>query len=516
MEGRGTGDREGGWWAEDIDGRRCGRKRGIEMVKEHFSSRWGFVLTAMGAAVGTGNIWRFPREAALYGGGSFLVAWLIFLFLWSIPMLMAEFAIGKTTRLGTIGSFRSFVGKKYTWMGAWMVWVSTAINFYYAVVMGWTIRYFWVSLNGEITLGDTAALWKGFINSPLEVVFFQVLALIFGGYVVYRGVAKGIEKANTILLPSLIILLTVAAIWALTLPGSIDGLRFMFVPRPSYFASPEMWIHAAAQSAWSCSAGMGMAITYAVYVRKKEDIGLNAFITGLGNNSVSLISGIAVLGTVFALSPTITAAFEGINAGSSGLTFIYLTRLFGQMPMGRFIAVIFFLAMSFAALTSLISGFEIATRNFMDHGWSRKRAVSTILLATFAMGLPSAMSIRFLNNQDAVWGLGLLVSGLFVSFAVIKYGAREFRERLINTEYSDIQIGRWWDIIMTYLIPLEFAVMAGWFLMEEWHSSPASFWSIVLQWSLAMAALVYLNRWLAREVKSVDEETDVADLKAGG
>jgi len=483
------------------------------LVKEHFTSRWGFVLTAMGAAVGTGNIWRFPRETALYGGGSFLVAWVIFLFLWSIPLLITEFAIGKTTRLGTIGSFRTFVGEKYTWMGAWMVWVSTAINFYYAVVMGWTIRYFWVSATGQIARTDTATLWYSFINSPHQVVLFQIIALAIGGYVVYRGIAGGIERVNMFLMPTLVALLAIAAIWAISLPGSVTGLKYMFIPRAEYFGRPDMWIHAAAQSAWSCSAGMGMAITYGVYMRKKEDISLNAFLTGLGNNSVSLISGVAVLCTLFALSPTVASAYQGIHSGSSGLTFIYLTSLFGKIPGGVFIATLFFLAMSFAALTSLISGFEIATRNFMDHGWERKRAVSVVLLASFVFGLPSAMSIRFLDNQDLVWGLGLLFSGFFVSFAVIKYGAREFREKLVNTPDSDIRIGRWWDIIMTLVIPVVFAVMLLWFLKETWTTSPTDFGLLIVEWGAALTVLIYLNRWLARKVKLVDEETDVRDIK---
>ena len=146
---------------------------------EVFSSRLGLILTTIGAAVGTGNIWRFPREAAANGGGALMIGWLLFLFAWSIPLLIAEFAIGKKTRLGTIGSMRDMAGRNWTWMGMWMVWVGVAVGFYYAVVMGWTIRYFWVALSGEIDLAtDTEAttlLWENFIHdSPLELSLIHI------------------------------------------------------------------------------------------------------------------------------------------------------------------------------------------------------------------------------------------------------------------------------------------------------------------------------------------------------
>ena len=149
---------------------------------QQFSSRLGLILTTIGAAVGTGNIWRFPREAAANGGGSFMIGWLLFLFAWSIPLLMAEFAIGKKTRLGTIGAMRDMAGRNFTWLGIWMMWVGTAVGFYYAVVMGWTIRYFWIALSGQMSdasdTTETQALWDNFIGSPFEVIFFQLISLI--------------------------------------------------------------------------------------------------------------------------------------------------------------------------------------------------------------------------------------------------------------------------------------------------------------------------------------------------
>ena len=264
----------------------------------------------------------------------------------------SEFAIGKKTRLGTIGSMRDMAGRNWTWMGMWMVWVGVAVGFYYAVVMGWTIRYFWVALSGEIDLAtDTEAtmlMWENFIHdSPLEVVMFQLIAVSLSGIIVYGGI-RGIERANTILIPCLVGFLIIAMIYPFILnpSGAATGLRFLFIPQWEYLFKGETWIRALTQSAWSTSAGFGMAITYAVAMKKKEDIALNAFLTGLGNNSVSLIAGVAVLGTIFAMSETTADGLAAVEAGSSGLTFVHLTALFASMPGGRVMGAIFFSALA--------------------------------------------------------------------------------------------------------------------------------------------------------------------------
>jgi len=482
---------------------------------EKWKSRWGLIFAAMGAAIGTGNIWRFPKEAAANGGGAFMIAWMIFLFTWSIPLLIAEFSIGKKTGLGTIGSFKVFAGKKYAFMGAWMLVVSTVIGFYYAVVMGWVIRYFTFAASGSLSPGaDTSALWGNFISSPFELIFFQIVAIVVSAYVVYRGIAKGIEVVNKILIPALFILLLVAAVWALCLPGAINGLKFLFIPRMEYLGRSETWISALAQSAWSCSAGMGMAITYAVYMRRKDDTALNAFITGFGNNAVSLIAGIAVICTVFALSSTPSVAMGTMESESISLTFVHLTRLFTLMPGGIFVAAIFFLAMSFAALTSMISGFEIAVRNFMDHGWSRHKSLAFITIITFLLGIPSAVIVSgntpvFLSNQDHVWGMGLIISGLFVAFAVWKYGVSRFRNELINTGYNDIRIGVWWDFVIIILFPLQFIILMLWYFHQSisthpdtWFNplEPTGFATVVVQWILVIIALILLNNWIGKKI----------------
>lgn len=483
-----------------------------------FTSRWGLVLTALGAAIGTGNIWRFPMKVATYGGGSFLIPYVLFLFLWSIPLLIGEFALGKATRMGTIGTFKKFVGKKYTWMGVWMTLVTAAINFYYAVVMGWVIRYFYIASIGDIS-GDTKELWNSFLTSPAQVIFFQFLAVIIGAAVVYKGIEKGIEKVNMILIPVLFIIMIITAIWAISLPGSMNGIIYFFTPQSdptgtNYMFRADTWVNALAQSAWSASAGMGMAITYAVYMRKREDTNLNSIITGLGNSSISIIVGIAVFGTVFALSSNPT---EVMASDATALTFIHLTALFNTMPYGSLIAAMFFLGMAFAALTSLISGYENAVRNFMDAGWSRSRSIKLVATVTLIMGLPSAAVIGYINgeptaafleNQDNVWGLALIVSGLFVSFAIWKFGVDKFRKKYINTPYADVRIGKWWTYIISYLFPVLIVVLLGWYTWGTYNSDPARWWvggpiglALMLgQWAAVLLVIFILNDRIADKI----------------
>ncbi|UCF08039.1 MAG: sodium-dependent transporter [Thermoplasmata archaeon] len=478
-------------------------------AKEQWGSRWGLIFAAMGAAIGTGNIWRFPRETAVNGGGAFMIPWLLFLFSWSIPLLIAEFTIGKRTRFGTIGSFKRFAGKRYAWMGAWMMLVNIFIMFYYAVVMGWVIKYFTVAASGGLTEGvDTEVMWDGFINNPAQVVFFQILAIGISTFVVYKGIAQGIEKTNKILIPGMFILLIIAMLWALSLPGSLNGLKYMFSIRGNALWKADTWVSALSQSAFSTSAGFGMAITYAVYMKKREDTTLNAVIAGFGNNAASLIAGIAVICTVFALSSTNVEAIGVMQSGNEGLAFIHLTRLFTLMPGGVAIAAIFFLAMAFAAITSMISGMEITVRNFMDHGWSRSKSLRVTSLAMLVFGLPSALIVvdggvpAFLKNQDHVWSFGLIVSGLFVAFSIWKYGVSKFREGLINTEWNDLYIGKWWEYVIKYLFPLQFTFLMLWFFGQSIANHPGSWWNpleaegfmtIVIQWGLALAFLIILN-----------------------
>lgn len=198
--------------------------------KEIFASRWGIIFAGLGMAVGTGNIWRFPRIVAQNGGGAFIIPWLLFLFLWSIPLLIVEISIGKKTRLGVIGSFGKIMGRNFSWMGTFVAFVTTAIMFYYSVVTGWCLKYFIATTFQGLIRKDSLQFWHGFTSS-WEPILFHLLAISIGALIIYGGVVKGIERANKILIPSLFFILIIACVRAITLPSAFQGLNFLFFPK---------------------------------------------------------------------------------------------------------------------------------------------------------------------------------------------------------------------------------------------------------------------------------------------
>ena len=516
-----------------------------ESSSDQFSGRMGLIFATIGAAIGTGNIWRFPRMVGANGGGSFLVPWLIFLFLWSIPLIIAEFALGKRSRTGTVGTFRIFAGPKFAWMGLWTAWISTAIGFYYAVVTGWCLNYFQSAIRGGLSQGvDTIEVWNNFLQAPGQVIIFQMIAILITMAAIWKG-AKAIEKANVMLMVSLFVLLFVALFLSFVMDfedGTLDGFVYMFSIQPEYLMEPETWINGLSQSAWSCSAGMGMAITYSVYMRKDEDTTLNAATMCLANNSISIIAGLTVMMAVFAV---VDDPLSAVGGGSSAITFLVLPEVFAKAPGGPVVQLlmvaVFFLALSFAALTSMISTVELCVRNFVDHGVDRSQAVGFTSVAIFLFGLPSAALWilvddstgvafpQFLEVQDHIWGYGLMFSGLFIAYSIWKYGwsrykswqqenevedfdmgdyvengVSAFRDDFVNTGDNDWWIGRWWDAIMYIGFPVMFAVlMLSYFgdlllnVHDPWNpTNPHGISIILLFWGVTAITFVSLNKYV--------------------
>jgi len=475
---------------------------------EQFSSRWGFVISVIGIAVGTGNIWRFPRIAAANGGGSFLIPWVIFLFLWSIPLIIAEFGIGKSTRFGPVGSFATLLGRRFAWMGVFVAFVATAIMFYYSVVAGWCLRYLLMTLTNQLfRIADHTKDWNQFTDSGWQPVLFHFVAITAGALIIRKGVVHGIERANRFLIPSLLIMIVVSALRAVTLPGAAEGLNFLFSVNLSSLLDHQIWLQALTQNAWDTGAGWGLILTYAVYMREREDVPLNAALIGLGNNSVSLLAAITIFCTVFALVPGEAAeVLQTPGPANTGLTFIWIPQLFKQMPGGGFFAAFFFLALTFAALSSLISMLELATRVLMDMKVSRPKALLTVYVAALILGVPSALSVDFFLNQDWTWGIGLMVSGAFIAAAVAGYGAESFRINQINAAGSDLKIGRWFNHMIQYAIPIQVLLLVSWWFWQVIQADPESWWypfatesvgTCVFQWGVVLVLFLFLNKIIA-------------------
>jgi len=385
-------------------------------------------------------------------------------------------------------------------MGAWVAWTATAIMFYYSVVMGWTIRFFWATLTREIPTAVPGAFWEGFASTP-SALLTHLIAMALGVFVVSKGV-KGIEKAAKFLIPSLIFLVIVLAIKAVTLPGASRGLAFLFTPNFADLANYRIWLEALTQNAWDTGAGWGLALTYAVYMRQREDTALNAFVVGFGNNSMSLLAGIMVLCTVFSIMPD--AAGTIVGAGNEGLTFIWVPQLFAQVPWGQFFMGIFFLALIFAAWTSLVSMIELASRVLQDLGMARGKAIAVVGIAGLLCGVPSALSMAVFQNQDFVWGVGLMLSGFFFAVAVLRYGVTDWRNTFINTGHSDIHIGAWWDWAVRLVVVEAVVLITWWFWQVKGEGLAANLnpletfgiGSTLLQWAIVLAALLAANRFL--------------------
>ena len=501
---------------------------------QRFSSRLALVLSVLGIAVGTGNIWRFPRIVAQNGGedgaGGFLLAWLFFLLVWSIPLIIAEYALGQRGRMGVIGTFVRLSQGKLAWMGAFVGFVAAAIMCYYAVVNGWCVYYFGTSLLGGLPDDHAAAMasWEAFQASGLPVAGLA-LAMGLGGLAVARGVGA-IERISLVLLPTLLVIVLIAVVRAVTLPGAGEGLAYLFTPDLSVLARPRTWLEALTQNAWDTGAGWGLILTYAAYMKREHGVVRNAVLTGVGNNLVSVLAATMIFGTVFATLGATTAVdgealtrlevMQNSGPASTGLTFIWMPQLFAQMPFGRVLAVLFFLGLSFAAFTSLMSMIELSARALVDWGMKRTRAVAVIVGAGFLVGLPSALNLDVLGNQDFVWGVALMLSGAFIAFLVWRYGTRRLHAEIATP--ADWPLPRVWDVLIRWAVPLQAVVLLVWWMYlaatvyapDSWYDpfDPYSVMTCLAQWGVVLLAFVLLNRWMARQIERAGPTSGPADV----
>lgn len=492
--------------------------------QHQFSSRLGLLLSVLGIAVGTGNIWRFPRIAANNAGddgaGAFLIAWIVFLLIWSIPLIIAEYALGKRGRMGVVGAFIQFAGKRFAWMGAFVAFVATAIMFYYSVVAGWCVYYFLDTATNALPISTDASMatWDGFQSGGLPVLF-HALAMGLGAVAVWRGV-KSIERVNKVLIPALLLIVIISLVNSLTLDGAGDGIAFLFTPDWETLGRPRLWLEALTQNAWDTGAGWGLILTYGAYMQHKQRVVKNAVITGVGNNIVSMIAAVTIFGTVFAILGSqmsraeVLEVMQSSGPASTGLTFIWMPQLFAQMAGGKLLALLFFLGLSFAAFSSLISMIELASRILVDLGLRRNQAVGIICGSGLVLGIPSALYLGFLGNQDFVWGVALMISGVFVAFAVSRYGADRFIKEAISGIPGDWNVGVVWKGLISYVVPIQAVVLLVWWLYlaatvyapDTWFdpTDPYSVMTCLVQWGGALVLLILLNRAMVARTRIPD------------
>ena len=494
--------------------------------KDAWGSTIGFILASLGMAIGTGNVWRFPRMIATWGAGSFILAWIVALFVWSIPLLIAECAIAKSTRCAHIGGFRDYMGKKWAFLGGTcaIVLIFTAAN--YSMVVGWCIKYLVAAATGlcakPISLDEANALWAAFKASPGQQILFQAIALILAGGTLYFGIQAGVERVCKVVIPGLFILCIALSLYLVfAFPADRIGAAYqtMFSIQPEYLGNAEMWLQAFTQSAWSTGAGWGLLYAYAVRVPETAHVGNNGISVAVGDQLGALVCATVVIPAIFAFAAAPeTALADAIAGGNTGLTFVSLTSLFSNMPGGGYIfSFLFFLILVGAGVTSMFAMVEVPAlnmeqMNLCDH----KKAVLISTLLLFVIGLFSAFD-GFYTNQDNTTGFGLLLAGLIYSLAILKKGPKWVLDNVINDEHSVkiYKVGGWWRILIS-IFPIVFVVLFGWWMIicagpGMWAPFvPFSIGSMLYQWILwGVIAFIITKAFyhkLAKGPMTVDED----------
>lgn len=350
-----------------------------------WSGKLAFVLAAAASAVGLGSMWRFPYLAAKYGGGTFLFMYLVFVFTIGISLLLLETALGRKTGLSSIGAFKAF-GKKFAFIGVFMSAVPFIIVPYYCVIGGWTTKYMTAYItDGPAALADGGAYFSNFMADGVGSTIFMLVFMAITYLVVAMGVNKGIEKANLVMMPALIVVSALLAIYSLTLPGAIEGLAFYLIPDVSKF-SPELIISALGQTFFTLSLAMGIMVTYGSYLDKKEKLTSSVVQIAGTTFGISLLAGFMIIPSTFAALGSGDAVAQ--NAGPS-LMFIILPQVFNSMgDAGGIIGCVFFILVIFAALTSSISLVETCTAIISDGAhMSRNKALAIVIVFTTVVGM---------------------------------------------------------------------------------------------------------------------------------
>ena len=364
-----------------------------------FGSKLGFILAAAGSAVGLGNIWRFPYLAAKYGGGFFLLIYIILAITFGFTLMLTEIAIGRRTGKSVLGAYKT-VDKRFGFMG-WMAAVIPALILpYYCVIGGWVLKYMtmFVTMQGaaaaqttETASGDSLTFFETFISGSGETTLFFVIYVVLNAVVIMLGVQNGIEKVSKVLMPVLFLLIIAIAIYTLTLPGALDGAVYYLLPNFEDFSVEKLFKTLAAASSqlfYSMSIAMGILITYGSYMRKEDSLEGSVRHIELFDTGVAFLAGLIIVPSVFVFSGGDKAAL----GRGPGLMFITLPQVFETMPFGEFIGAAFFILVALAALTSSISLMETGVAAVMEKfRLSRVKACIVVIVITLALGMLSVL-----------------------------------------------------------------------------------------------------------------------------
>ena len=395
--------------------------------RDQFTDRWGFILACIGSAVGMANVWAFPYRAAKYGGGAFIVAYLIIAIFLGMVGVAGEIAFGRWGRTGPLGTFRKALterGKGLRDIGIIPIVGSLAIGIGYAVIIGWVLRYMAGAATGSVMAADTGAYF-GAITGNFGSVGWHMLGLVLALVVMVAGVSGGIEKINKVMMPLFFVLFFIMAIRVAFLPGAVEGYKYLFIPRWEYLLNPDTWIYALGQCFFSLSLAGSGTVVYGSYLDEGEDVVTCARRIAIFDTLAALLASMVVIPAVFAF---------GLDPSSGPpLMFITMPAIFQSIAGGRIISLIFFVAILFAGLTSIVNLFETPIEALQQRlGMSRRNASLLIVGVAALVGV-------FIENGNVV---GTWMDA--VSIYIIPIGALISAVQLfwvMGTDFARTQMG---------------------------------------------------------------------------
>jgi len=366
----------------------------IKDERGSFSGKFAVIAAVAGSAIGLGNIWRFPYVAGENGGAAFLFVYLIIVVGIGIPVMTSEFIIGRSAQKNPFGAFKLLApGKPWYFIGLLGIAAAFMILAFYTTVAGWTLEYFYQTITGNIfgkSDAELSGMFETFQKGSFRPFLWFIIFMGLTGFIIFSGVQKGIERYTKLLMPFLVVLLILLCIRSLTLEGSREGLRFLFYPDFTKINS-KVILEALGQAFFSLSIGMGTLITYGSYIRKNDNLATSSLFVVIADTSVAVLAGIAIFPAVFALG--------GSPASGTGLVFVVLPGIFQKMPMGEVFALLFFLLLAVAALTSTISVLEVIVAYMVEElKLTRRKATIAATLMVSVLGLITVASLGTLSS----------------------------------------------------------------------------------------------------------------------
>lgn len=433
-----------------------------------FSGKLGFVLSAAGASVGLGNIWRFPYLAAKYGGGIFLLVYIILALTFGYTMITAETALGRMTQKSPVGAYHSFGKSKWLSFGGWInAVIPILIVPYYSVIGGWVIKYLaeYIIGHGEKLAED--GYFGSFISSGASTELCFVLFTFFTVAVIFGGVRNGVERVSKFMMPILVVLSLFIAIYSINLPGAAEGVKYFLIPNFANFSWMTV-VSAMGQMFYSLSIAMGILITFGSYMKKDVSIEASTKNVEVFDTGIAIMAGLMIIPAVFAFSG---GDANSLQAGPS-LMFITIPKVFAGIKMGSFIGILFFFLVLCAAVTSSIALTESAVSTFQDElGWGRKKSAAVITLIMLVLGTLSCMgygplaSVEILGMQMLDF-FDFLTNSVMMPIAAIatcllvsrKMGVEKIEEEM-TLENGKFKRKHIFNFMIKYLCPIFAAII---------------------------------------------------------